>query len=78
MANFPPQQSVPFNYYHWVADCLPCIRSYESITKRPTLLLPAGLAAWQKRYLELLGYHKGSYEEYSEEHLPVDTLYIPS
>jgi hypothetical protein len=67
-----------FNYFHWVTDCLPCIRTYESLTVRPTLLVPNGLSEWQSRYLALLGYDATSYEEFTADHLQVAQLLIPS
>lgn len=67
-----------FNYYHWVTDCLPCIRAYEQLPKSIRLIVPKGRAQWQNRYLELLGCQGDSLYEYSRGHLTVETLYVPS
>jgi hypothetical protein len=66
-----------FNYYHWTTELLPRLRGYEMLPEpRPMLILPAGLAKWQIRSLELMGYPQGSYAHPDVDHILTSCLYV--
>ncbi|WP_255381074.1 DUF563 domain-containing protein [Synechococcus sp. 1G10] len=71
-----------FNFFHWLTDCLPTLAGYEAILasggERPALFVPPGLASWQIRSLELMGYPVGTYQEHSWTHTVVRRYYLTS
>jgi capsular polysaccharide biosynthesis protein len=74
---FSINSPLAFNYYHWMTDLLPTLRGYEMLPEpRPKLLVPPGMAKWQIRSLELMGYPQGSYEQPDVEHIVADRLYV--
>ncbi len=52
-------------YYHWLSDVLPRLRILEATgCGEIPLIVPAGLTAWQRRSLELLGVAPGRLTPY--------------
>lgn len=65
-------------YFHWMTDALPRLRILELVGEAETpLVLPANLASWQRRSLELLGIDEQRCYRYRTEALRVDRLVWP-
>ncbi len=66
------------NFYHWFFDCLILLRQYEAyrLTDPDCKLMINGWNPWQRRSLELLGYHEDQYFPWAYEHGLVNNLVI--
>lgn len=69
------------NYYHWLVECLPRLRSIAYYARRedvePTILVPAERPEWMNEWLDALDI-PGAYEELSHGFVKADNLLIPS
>lgn len=65
-------------YFHWMTDTLPRLRILELVGEAETpLVLPAKLASWQQRSLELLGVNQQRCYRYRAEALRIERLVWP-
>lgn len=69
------------NYYHWMIECLPRLRSIEQYRKAtgndPTIMVPPNRPSWMDEWLTLLDI-KESCRDLNEKIISVDKLIIPT
>ena len=70
------------NYFHWLIDCLPRLEGCEyyraQTQRRPKLIVPQSLSAWQADSLRLIGYSPEDCIHWTGEGALVERLVVSS